>query len=235
MEGKCIWVYLPRVKADSGSHGTSEFYRARAAITKRLIDHHGFNIVAVEGDWPDCHVIDNLVRQHPSSKGKTPMPVFKHFPEWMWRNEEMQDFIDWLRIRNDTLPLDERAGLYGLDLYSMGASIQAVIQYLEKVDSDLAADAQRRYGCLQPWVNDPVMYGRAALHKGYAPCEAGVIKMLKELLTNRLELTMHLQDGENFLDAEMNARLVKDAERYYRSMYWGRDESWYSHFVEFAD
>lgn len=212
--------------SNSNSHGTSEFYRARAAITKRLIEEHNFNIVAIEADWPDCHVIDNYVRQHPSSKGKTPMPVFKHFPEWMWRNEEMQGFIDWLRARNDGVPLEKRAGIYGMDLYSMGSSIDAVIKYLEKVDPDLAKDARRWYSCLQPWVKNPARYGREALHKGYAPCEAGVVKMLKELLVNRIELSSYPRNGESFLDAEMNARLVRDAEQYYRSMYWDSDQSW---------
>ncbi|KAF2180078.1 putative erythromycin esterase [Zopfia rhizophila CBS 207.26] len=207
------------------SHGTSEFYRARAAITKRLIEQHGFSVVAIEGDWPDCRVIDNYVRQHPSAKGKTPMPVFKHFPEWMWRNQEVQDFVDWLRAYNTQLSLEKRAGFYGLDLYSMGSSIHAVIEYLNKVDPELAKDA-RRYGCLQPWINDPALYGRAAMHKGYAPCEAGVIKMLRTLLTKRIELSTHPENGENFFDAEMNARLIQDSERYYRSMYWGDSASW---------
>lgn len=144
----------------------------------------------------------------------------------MWRNEEMQGFVDWLRAHNDGIPLEKRAALCGLDLYSMGESIKAVIQYLEKVDPELAQDARRRYGCLQPWVKDPAMYGRAAMHKGYAPCESGVVKMLKELLEKRIELSTKVQNGENFLDAEMNARLVRDSERYYRSMYWSDDSSW---------
>jgi erythromycin esterase-like protein len=191
-----------------------------------LISEHGFNHVAIEGDWPDCHVIDNHVRQHPSFKGKTLMPVFKHFPEWMWRNQEMQNFVDWLRSYNSDLPVEKRAGIYGLDLYSMGSSIQAVIQYLDKVNPELAKDARKKYSCLEPWLDDPTRYGRAAMHKGYAPCESGVVKMLTELLEKRIELSSQSQDGENFFDAEMNARLVRDSERYYRSMYWRDSASW---------
>ncbi|KAF2271240.1 erythromycin esterase [Westerdykella ornata] len=155
------------------------------------------------------------------------MPVFKHFPEWMWRNREMQNFVDWLRIHNSSLPYEKRAGIYGLDLYSMGSSIQAVIQYLLKVDPELARDARKRYGCLDPWIADPAQYGRVAMLKGYAPCESGVVKMLQDVLASRIDLSSHEdKTAEGFFDAEMNARLVRDSERYYRSMYWGDAESW---------
>jgi erythromycin esterase-like protein len=138
----------------------------------------------------------------------------------------MQSFIDWLRVHNSNLPYERRTGVYGLDLYSMGSSIQAVIRYLQKVDPELAKDARKRYGCLAPWVEEPAEYGRAALHRGYAPCESGVVKMLQELLASRIELSSKEDNHEGFLDAEMNARLVKNSERYYRSMYWRDNESW---------
>ncbi|KAF2096257.1 hypothetical protein NA57DRAFT_43806 [Rhizodiscina lignyota] len=206
------------------SHGTSEFYRARAAITQRLISHHGFNVVGIEGDWPDVRAVDRFVRSNPAPKSVAREPIFKHFPRWMWRNKEMQEFVDWLREHNAHLPPNKRAGVYGLDLYSMGASIKAVIEYLEERDPETAAIARKRYGCLEPWVENPARYGRVALNKGYAPCEKGVVEMLRQLLAKRLTLAMH--DGDDFLDAEMNARTVKDSEQYYRAMYYADEDSW---------
>jgi erythromycin esterase-like protein len=108
----------------------------------------------------------------------------------------------------------------------MGSSIRSVIEYLENVDPELARDARKRYGCLEPWLHNPALYGRAALQKGYAPCEPGVVNMLKDLLASRIEFSQRDHGVEGFLDAEMNARLVRDSERYYRSMYWAEEESW---------
>lgn len=210
---------------DHPSHGTSEFYRARAAITKRLIEKHEFKTVAIEADWPDAHIVDRYVRHNPSKKTYKELPAFNHFPKWMWRNTEFQDFVNWLRQHNSSLPYEERTGIAGLDLYSMGASIHAVQDYLQRVDPEVAKVAKRRYSCLEPWMDDPALYGREAFLKGTAPCEAGVVKMLKELLAKRLDL-MKEDDGEDFFDAEMNARLVRDAESYYRSMFYGSDDSW---------
>jgi len=209
------------------SHGTSEFYRARAAITKRLITHYGFNIVAIEGDWPDAKALDRYVRHMPanhSPKDTRDLRVFDHFPRWMWRNKETSDFVDWLRKYNGSVPAGERTMFGGLDLYSMGKSMRAVIEYLDRVDPETARLARKRYSCLEPWAEDPAMYGRHAWMQRAAPCEQGVVRVLKDLLEKRLELSRH--DGEDFFDAEMNARLVKDAEGYYRSMFYGQDDSW---------
>ncbi|KAI1445762.1 putative erythromycin esterase [Annulohypoxylon stygium] len=209
-----------------GSHGTSEFYRARAAITKRLIEEHGFTHVAVECDWPDARSIDSYVRQHPRRSKDVPIRVFDHFPRWMWRNAEVQEFVDWLREHNARLPMNERTSFNGLDLYSMGASMHAVIEYLDRVDPSLAASARKRYSCLSPWLSDPSSYGLSSAHSRTAACEPGVIKMLTQLLAHRLELASHPDNGEAFFDAEMNARVVRDAERYYRAMYEGSSTSW---------
>ncbi|OTA53317.1 putative erythromycin esterase [Hypoxylon sp. EC38] len=209
-----------------GSHGTSEFYRARAAITKRLIEEHGFTHVAIEADWPDARSIDHYVRQHPRRSKDVPIRVFDHFPRWMWRNSEVQEFVDWLREHNADLPMNQRTSFNGLDLYSMGASIRAVIEYLDRVDPTLAKAARKRYGCLEPWLDDPHEYGRKSFLEGSAKCEPGVIKMLQELLAHRIELASHPEDGESFLDAEMNARVVRDSEKYYRSMFHGDKTSW---------
>lgn len=203
------------------SHGTSEFYRARAAITRRLIEAHGFSIVAVEGDWPDAAVLDRYVRGRPA---RHEQPIFQRFPTWMWRNRDVARFIDWLRGYNADKPATKQAGFYGLDLYSLDSSIRAVIDYLDKVDPETAQVARRRYGCLMPWSKEPAQYGRMALNAGYPLCEKAVVQMLRELLSRRMEYAQ--ADGEHFLDAAQNARLVSNAEAYYRAMYYGSAESW---------
>jgi protein-L-isoaspartate(D-aspartate) O-methyltransferase len=204
------------------SHGTSEFYRARAAITRRLIERHGFDIVAVEADWPDAAMIDRYVRHKSAHVGSG--PAFRRFPTWMWRNVEVADFVDWMRGHNATVPAEQRAGFFGLDIYNMGASIRAVIDYLDRVDPEAARVARERYGCLTPWQRDPATYGRAALSTGYAKCELPVTQQLRDLLKKELEY--QAQDRDSFLDAAQNARLVAAAERYYRVMYYGAAESW---------
>jgi protein-L-isoaspartate(D-aspartate) O-methyltransferase len=205
------------------SHGTSEFYRARAAITRRLIAEHGFTIVAVEADWPDAAAVDRFVR-HRSARPDTE-PPFQRFPTWMWRNTEVAALVDWMRVHNEAVPeLDARAGFYGLDIYNMSDSITAVLDYLDKIDPEAAAVARERYGCLTPWQKEPSTYGRAVLSGRYRECEEAVIDQCRELLRRRLDYGA--QDGESFLDAAQNARLVASAERYYRIMYYGGAESW---------
>jgi protein-L-isoaspartate(D-aspartate) O-methyltransferase len=204
------------------SHGTSEFYRARAAITRRLIEEHGFTIVAVEADWPDAAAVNQFVRHHPARGAAE--PPFQRFPTWMWRNTDVSGFADWLRAHNESLQNEARTGFYGLDLYNMSGSIAAVLEYLDKVDPEAAAVARERYGCLTPWQRDPATYGRAVLSAGYRKCEQVVVEQCRELLRKRLEYAQ--QDGERFLDATQNARLIASAERYYRIMYYGGAESW---------
>jgi erythromycin esterase-like protein/predicted phosphoribosyltransferase/predicted alpha/beta-hydrolase family hydrolase len=204
------------------SHGTSEFYRARAAITRRLIEKHGFDFVAAEADWPDAAAIDRHVRLRPH-RAMTP-PPFSRFPTWMWRNTDVEAFAGWLRAHNAARPVQDRTAFYGLDLYNMRASMAAVLEYLDKVDPVAAEEARDRYRCLEPWNTEPAAYGRAALSEGYAICERSVVTTLVELLRKRADYAA--QDGEDLFDATQNARLVVDAERYYRSMYYGARESW---------
>lgn len=204
------------------SHGTSEFYRARAAITRRLIEKHGFNIVAVEADWPDAATIDRYVRGLPARKRN--VAPFTRFPTWMWRNKEVDDFVDWMRRHNADLPAEARARFQGLDVYSMSNSIAEVLAYLDRVDPDAAARARARYGCLAPWANDPAAYGRVALSEGHARCEGPVNRVLMELLERELDYAR--QDPDSFFDAEQNAHVVAGAEQYYRVMYYGSHESW---------
>jgi protein-L-isoaspartate(D-aspartate) O-methyltransferase len=204
------------------SHGTSEFYRARHAITRRLIEEHGFTIVAAEADWPDAASIDRYVRHKPPLLDAE--SAFRRFPTWMWRNTDVEDFVRWMRQRNVERPPEQQVGFYGLDLYNLIGSIRAVIDYLARIDPAAAAVARERYGCLQPWQNEPHTYGRMAVTSGYARCEEPVVRMLKDLLESRLDYSA--RDGEDFLDAAQNARLVRDAEAYYRAMYYGAAESW---------
>jgi protein-L-isoaspartate(D-aspartate) O-methyltransferase len=204
------------------SHGTSEYYRARAAISKRLIERHGFSIVAVEADWPDAAHIDRFVRHRPRREGEE--AAFTRFPTWMWRNAEVDGFIRWLRSHNEERAPEEMAGFYGLDLYNLGASMRAVIDYLDDVDPVAAEVARERYGCLQPYSRNPAAYGRMAISQGYAQCEQPAIEMLRELQRKRLQYIA--EDGDEWLDAAANARLVKNAEAYYRVMYYGSAESW---------
>lgn len=204
------------------THGTSEFYRMRARITRELIARRGFSFVAVEADWPDAARIDDYVLggRRRSTLEFTP---FERFPTWMWRNEEVHDFVDWLRAYNADHP-ERKVGFHGLDLYSLFTSIAAVLHYLDDVDPDAAKVARHRYGALTPWQKDPAAYGEAVLVGRYESSEHAVVAMLREMLERRVEYAQ--RDGDRFFDAAQNARLVADAERYYRTMYYGSRTSW---------
>ncbi len=205
------------------SHGTAEFYRFRARITRELITRKGFDMVAVEADWPDAARIDHYVRD--LSTPPSEWRAFTRFPTWMWRNTEVQDFVEWLRQFNSHYPREaDRVGFHGLDLYSLFTSIDEVLKYLDSVDPAAAAVARERYGCLTPWQSDPATYGRAALTGRYRECAPEVVATLVELIEHRLEYAA--RDGDNFMDAVQNARLVANAEEYYRSMYLGYADSW---------
>lgn len=204
------------------THGTSEFYRMRARITRWLIESKGFTIVAAEADWPDAARVDHYVRHR--NVPRSEWTAFSRFPTWMWRNQETRSFVDWLHKRNATLEYQDRTAFYGLDLYSLYTSVRAVISYLESVDPDLAEVARQRYGCLMPWEADPAAYGHAALTGAYRKCEQDVAHLLVELLQKQQAYA--LQDGDRFFDASQNARLITEAERYYRLMYYGSRASW---------
>ncbi|KQW21997.1 protein-L-isoaspartate O-methyltransferase [Afipia sp. Root123D2] len=204
------------------THGTSEFYKMRGRITRDLIVKKGFRFVAIEADWPDAARVDHYVRhfQYPPSE----WTAFARFPTWMWRNTEVRDFVSWLRKHNGTVGRNEHVAFHGLDLYSLYDSIRSVLNYLDAVDPESAKVARERYGCLTPWQRDPATYGHAALTGSYPTCESHVVGALSDLLAKRRAYAEH--DGERFLDAEQNARLVANAERYYRIMYYGSRASW---------
>jgi len=188
-----------------------------------LVKRHGFNIVAVEADWPDASTYDAFVRGLP--RPEVPKAPFSRFPTWMWRNGQVGEFLNRLKAINETIAdPDRKAGFYGLDVYSLGASIEAVLVYLDRVDPDAARIARQRYGCLAPWRAEPARYGHMALSSGYAVCERPVTDALVDLLRNRLGYLA--KDGDAFFDAEQNARIVAAAEQYYRIMYYGAAQSW---------
>jgi erythromycin esterase-like protein/predicted phosphoribosyltransferase len=211
------------------THGTHEFYRERAFITRRLITECGFTAVAVEADWPDAYRVNRYVRgDSRDADAVDALKDFGRFPTWMWRNADVLDFVGWLRTYNDARPANSRAGFYGLDLYSLRASAQAVLSYLTTVDPDAAARARARYACFDHFGDEMQQYGHAAAFGMDRSCEREVIAQLTELHKQRAEYVT--RDGrvapDDFFFAEQNARLVRNAEAYYRTMFRGQVESW---------
>lgn len=211
------------------SHGTHEFYRQRALITRRLIAERGFTGVAVEADWPDAYQVNRFVRgMRDGATAIDSLAGFQRFPTWMWRNADVLDFIGWLRAYNDALPSDGRkVGFYGLDLYSLYGSIKAVLGYLDTVNPLAAQQARQRYACFEQFGVDPQRYGYATSFGAAESCADAVVSQLLDFQRRTAELMQ--RDGrlaeDEFFFAEQNARLVKNAEAYYRTMFHGR-ESW---------
>lgn len=211
------------------SHGTHEFYRIRAEITKRLIRDAGFTAVAAEADWPDAWRVNRYVRGDGTDADATEsLGDFRRFPQWMWRNADVLDFVGWLKAFNEARAPRDRVGFHGLDLYSLHASMAAVLEYLDVVDPEAAHRARERYACFDRFGDDPAVYGQAATLGLTASCEREVIEQLVELQRRAGEYAR--RDGRVARDAtffaEQNARLVRNAERYYRSMFLGRERSW---------
>lgn len=212
------------------SHGTHEFYRERVRITQRLIAERGFCGVAIEGDWPDAYRVNRYVRGEGRDRdAEEALRGFRRFPTWMWRNADVLDFVGWLRTHNDhAADASQRAGFYGLDLYSMFASMQAVVDYLERIDPPAAARARDRYACFDLHGSEGQEYGQAVLFGVSEPCRHQAISQLVEL---RRRAADYLRiDGfpaeDEFFFAEENARLVADAEEYYRQMFSDPAGSW---------
>jgi erythromycin esterase-like protein/predicted phosphoribosyltransferase len=211
------------------THGTHEFYRQRALITRRLIEEHGFAAVAVEADWPDAYRVNRYVRGSGSDQDATDaLADFRRFPAWMWRNADVLDFVGWLRSFNEYRPEARRAGFYGLDLYSLHASMRAVIAYLDKADPAAAARARSRYACFDRYGPEPVNYAHAAGLDLSESCASEVVAQLVELRRAAAEYAS--RNGriapDEYFAAEQNARIVTNAEEYYRTMLSGRVESW---------
>ena len=211
------------------SHGTHEFYRQRALITQRLIAEHGFDAVAVEADWPAAYRVNRYVRGGGDDGASIEaLRDFRGFPAWMWRNADVLNFVGWLRAHNDARTPPDRAGFYGLDLYSLHESMEAVVAYLDKVDPEAARRARERYACFESFPDDPQAYGYAAGLDVTVSCEDEVVGQLLELRRRAADLAQ--RDGrvapDEFFDAEQNARTVRNAEHYYRTMLRGHVESW---------
>lgn len=212
------------------THGTHEFYRERAEITRRLIVEKGFTAVAVEADWPDAYRVNRYVRGlNDDPDSERALAGFERFPTWMWRNTDVVEFVDWLRAWNDALPADaSKAGFYGLDLYSLFTSIDEVLGYLDKVDPEAAHRARERYACFDHYKQDTQRYGYAAGFGLSESCELAVVQQLSDLRKRAREYKDKDRQlaADEFFYAEQNARLVKNAERYYRSMFENEVSSW---------
>ncbi len=212
------------------SHGTHEFYRQRAEITKRLIVEKGFNAVAAEADWPDAYRINRYVRGESSDIDSVEaLSGFDRFPSWMWRNADVLDFIGWLKDHNEHVySLEHQVGFYGLDLYSLHKSMNEVIAYLEKRDPEEAAKARALYGCMDRYGKDPQNYGLMAGSGVAEGCRAEVVQQLTDLRAKEIEYLARngAAAADEFFFAEQNARLVKNAEQYYRKMYRSDVSSW---------
>lgn len=208
------------------SHGTAEYYNWRAEISRRLIEQKGFHFVAVEGDWPDCYRVNRYVRGYKGSGGsaRETLHAFNRWPTWMWANEEVVAFTDWLRAHNDAQPEERKTGFYGLDVYSLWDSMRAVLEYLEKNEGGTAVEAARRaFRCFEPYHEDEQGYAWSTLMVP-SNCEEDVVKMLAAL---RADAPSFADDGkESFFNAEQNAIVAKNAERYYRAMVRGGSSSW---------
>lgn len=211
------------------SHGTHEFYRERAVITQRLIAEKGFTAVAVEADWPDAWRVNRFVRGLGDDEfASDALDGFRRFPTWMWRNSDVVNFVDWLRDWNDGSPKgDARVGFYGLDLYSLHSSMAAVLHYLDRVDRLAATRARERYACFDRYGDDAQHYGFMTGVRAAPSCEEEVIAQLLELQRDRIaRLGQPGGHADEAFYAEQNARLVRNAERYYRTQYLGATSSW---------
>jgi erythromycin esterase-like protein len=221
------------------SHGTHDFYRIRAELTKRLIREKGFAAVTAEADWPDAYRVNRYVRGHGGDgDAEEALGDFRRFPQWMWRNADVLDFVGWLRAHNEhVVDPHRKVGFYGLDLYSLHASMGAVLAYLDRADPDAARRARERYGCFDQFGEDPQKYGYVAGLGLRDDCEREVVTQLLDLQRRRGDLLRRdglVAEDEHFA-AEQNARVVVNAEEYYRSMFRGRNSTWNMRDTHMAD
>lgn len=224
------------------THGTEEFYRERARITRRLVAEKGFTAVAIEGDWPDAFRVNRYVRGMDKTAGQAEQALsgFTRFPRWMWRNTQVRDLVEWMRVHNANRPAASQVGFYGLDLYSLPSSADAVVQHLQSSHAPLAQQARERYRCFAAYRNEPERYGVAALSAAESSCTTGAVQQLQDLqqlhqsnrekkaspqitANNAAQSTL---SSEELFSALQNARVVKNAEEYYRIMYTGAASSW---------
>ena len=219
------------------THGTSEFYTWRTEITKRLVREKQFSFVAVEGDWPDCHRVDRYTkgRSESGANAEEVVHAFARWPTWMWANREVAALVDWLRECNRDRASEVQVGFYGLDVYSLWDSMASVVEYLERIDPAAAKAARRAYSCFDPYYDDVQEYARATALVPTS-CEDEAIAMLRAL---RAKAPEYREDGPDaWFNAEQNALVARNAERYYRAMVRGGPSSWNvrdHHMVETLD
>jgi erythromycin esterase-like protein len=223
--GKCSFVLL-----GEASHGTHEFYQARAEITKRLITEYNFNLLCWEADWPDALRVNRYIRGgKEDTSPEEALRGFRRFPSWMWRNQDIVELVEWLRAYNDSqIDAFDRVAVHGLDLYSLHSSMNAVIQYLEKIDPAAADEARKRYSCFEDYGEDPQAYGLVAGLQQMGNCEKEVIQQLLDM-QRRVARSLHPDErsgADELFYAEQNARVAANAEHYYRAMYRGRPNTW---------
>lgn len=219
------------------THGSSEFYRLRADITRALFEQGRVDAIAVEADWPDALRVSRFVRgEDGDSRAEDALGDFQRFPLWMWRNQEVLRFAAWLRGANQARDPQARVGFYGLDLYSLHASMQAVIAYLDHSQPQAAQQARERYACFEQFAPDPQHYGYAASFGELESCENQVVAQLVSLQQQRqANLSSNARSEDELFYAEQNARVARDAEAYYRAMYRGRNQSWNLRDTHMAD
>ncbi|MDP9408838.1 MAG: erythromycin esterase family protein [Actinomycetota bacterium] len=223
------------VMLGEASHGTSEYYRWRAEVTRRLLTEKGFSFVAVEGDWPDCYEVNRCVKSRPGAPDdpRQVLDGFSRWPTWMWANDEVVDFARWLRRHNDARPSGDRAGFYGLDVYSLWDSLRELLDYLREHEPEHVEQAAAAFRCFEPYGEDPQEY---ALATRFVPtsCESTVVELLGRLCSER-GAPVDGDDPEARFAAEQNAAVARDAERYYRAMVRGGGASWNVRDVHMAD
>jgi erythromycin esterase-like protein len=207
------------------SHGTADYYDWRRRLSERLIAEKGFNFIAVEGDWPDCYRVNRYVKGRPNSgdSAQQVLHEFNRWPTWMWANEEVVELTEWLRSHNDSLPEEQKAGFFGLDVYSLWESMDAVMHYLQTTAPDAIKAARQAFQCFEPFDYDPQEYARATM---WVPetCEDEVVHLLQEI---RRQAPLYQLDGhEDYFNAEQNALVIRNAEHYYRTMVRGDASSW---------
>jgi erythromycin esterase-like protein len=207
------------------SHGTSEFYKIRAELSKKLIQEHGFTFIAVEGDWPACQQVNRYVKGYDDrhANAREALTAFGRWPTWMWANEELIDLIEWLKSYNKEMPKEKQVGFYGVDVYSLWESMEEIIKYLEKIESPDLEKAKKAFACFEPFNRDPQLYGVSGSFYG-EDCKDEVVQLLTELTLDKKKYTSYYEEGK--LNLEVNALVTANAENYYRTMVTNDTESW---------
>jgi erythromycin esterase-like protein len=212
------------VMLGEASHGTKEYYAWRSEITRRLIIEKGFSFMAVEGDWPECFEVNRFIKRPAIGENAEKIlgGAYKRWPSWMWANEEVREFVEWLRSYNSSITRTRQFGFYGLDVYSLWESMERIISYLQKSEPQGLEQAYRAFACFEPYGKNAYEYAKSTPFVN-GTCEEEVIRLLQEV---RTEVTKRSDPREEMFSTEQNARVVQNAEKYYRTMMRADAESW---------